>query len=248
MKNILPILLFACLLSSYAVEAQTKSFQELITESQIYTNSEKNISVSNFDDALPKKKSAGLAALYSFLLPGMGELYAGNYSSGKYFTIADGALWLTLVGMNAYGSNQRDNYIAFSRAFGGVQPDGKSDKFYADITGYNSVDDFNDRQLLDRNFEGVYNTDTHYWKWQSTEKRKEYKSTWKSSENAFNNIKFVSGALILNRLISAINAIRIVTAYNKSLKTKLSWNVAFGLDKFSDTMPTSLTLNFNTSF
>lgn len=248
MKNIFPILLFVCLLTPFGVEAQTKSFQELLTESQNYNNIEKTLPTNNFSDVIPKKKKAGLAALYSFLLPGMGELYAGNYNSGKYFTIADGALWVTLIGMNAYGSNQRDNYIAFSSAFGGVNTSGKSDKFYADIAGYNSVDDFNDQQLLDRNFEDVYSTDTHYWKWQSAEKRKEYKSTWTSSENAFNNIKFVSGALILNRLISVINAIRIVTAHNKALKSKLSWNVSFGLDKFSDTMPTSLSLNFNTLF
>jgi hypothetical protein len=37
-----------------------------------------------------QRKSPALAILYSILLPGMGELYAGDYSSGKYFTIADG--------------------------------------------------------------------------------------------------------------------------------------------------------------
>ena len=56
-----------------------------------------------------QKKNTGLAILYSALLPGMGELYAGDYSSGKYFTIADGVLWGGLIGVNAYAKNQEDN-------------------------------------------------------------------------------------------------------------------------------------------
>jgi hypothetical protein len=39
---------------------------------------------------IPGKKSAGLAALYSLVLPGMGELYAEGFSSGKYFLLAEG--------------------------------------------------------------------------------------------------------------------------------------------------------------
>ncbi len=248
MKNTIAILFFVSLLLSVKVSAQSKCFQELLTESQDCPKQDQN-SVNNFTDNFSRdKKSAGLAMLYSFILPGMGELYAGNYRSGKYFTIADGALWVTLAGMNTYGSNQRDSYIAFSKSFAGVNTNGKSDQFFADIGGYNSVDDFNNQQLLDRNFEGTYSTKTHYWKWQSAGKRKEYKSTWTSSESTFNNIKFVAGALILNRVISVINAIRIVSAYNKSLNPEVGWNVSLGLDKFSETMPTSLNVNLSTSF
>jgi len=248
MKNTFAILLFVSLLLSGKINAQSKSFQELLTESKNCPVGE-NVIESNYADNFSRnKKSTGLAMLYSFILPGMGELYGGNYSSGKYFTIADGALWITLSGMSVYGSNQRNNYIAFAKSFAGISTEGKTDKFYADIGGYNSVDDFNNQQLLDRNFEGTYNTETYYWKWQSTEKRKEYKNTWTSSESAFNSIKFVAGALILNRVISVINAIRIVHAYNKSLNTELGWKVSLGLDKFAETMPTSLTVNLSTSF
>jgi len=248
MKNTFAILLFVSLLFSCKINAQSKSFQELLKESQDCPISERVIESNYADNFSRSKKSTGLAMLYSFILPGMGELYGGNYNTGKYFTIADGALWITLSGMSAYGNNQRDNYIAFAKSFGGISANGKTDQFYADIAGYNSVDDFNNQQLLDRNFEGTYNADTHYWKWQNSEKRIEYKNTWTSSENAFNNIKFVAGALILNRVISVINAIRIVHAYNKSLNTELGWKVSLGLDKFAETMPTSLTVNLSTSF
>ena len=54
------------------------------------------------------KKNAGLAILYSLILPGMGELYAENYESGKYFTIADGVIWGFVAGFNIYGNRQEN--------------------------------------------------------------------------------------------------------------------------------------------
>src|SRR4030067_702992 len=56
----------------------------------------------------PEKKKPILGILYSLLLPGMGELYADSYSSGKYFTVAEGALWGIFTGMNIYGNCQKD--------------------------------------------------------------------------------------------------------------------------------------------
>jgi hypothetical protein len=49
------------------------------------------------------ERSVTLAVLYSLLLPGMGELYAGNFSSGKYYLIADAGLWLGYGGFQYYG-------------------------------------------------------------------------------------------------------------------------------------------------
>ena len=39
-----------------------------------------------------EKKAVGLAVVYSLVLPGMGELYADGFSSGKYFLIAEGVV------------------------------------------------------------------------------------------------------------------------------------------------------------
>jgi len=38
-------------------------------------------------------KSAGLAAFLSFLLPGLGQFYAGNASQGVMFIIFDVIIW-----------------------------------------------------------------------------------------------------------------------------------------------------------
>jgi hypothetical protein len=47
---------------------------------------------------------------------------------------------------------------------------------------------------------------------------------------------------------SAINAARLVAAYNKSLEEdEMSWNISVGLAN-NKNLPTSLTFNFYTSF
>ena len=103
------ILISTCL---FAQQQPVLSILEL--ENQI-SDSTENINYSNTSlNTSHLKKSTGLAILYSLLLPGMGELYAGNYSSGKYFTIAEGALWATFIGMNIYAGNQKDNYQAYA--------------------------------------------------------------------------------------------------------------------------------------
>jgi len=180
------------------------------------------------------KKKTGLAIIYSLLLPGMGELYAGSYESGKYFTIADGLFWGALVGFNVYGNWQENNYKEFAKSFGNANINGKKDKFFADMANYLDIEQYNHAMELNRRFSEVYNESTHYWKWRDQTQRKEYRTMWLASENAYNNIRFAIGALILNRLASAINAVRLVVKHNKKMKNNdLSWNFSFGMERLT---------------
>ena len=193
------------------------------------------------------KKNAGLAIIYSLLLPGMGELYAGSYSNGKYFTIADVLLWGTYAGINSYGNWRKSDYKAYAASNGGVNNSGKDANYYATIGDYLSIDQYNDQQALERNFAQMYDAKQYYWKWNTNEERRTYREMWTSSESAFNSLRFVAGALILNRIVSAINAVRLVSAFNKKQSTELGWNLSVGVND-SPTLPTSLILNFQTKF
>lgn len=194
-----------------------------------------------------QKKQTGLAIIYSALLPGMGELYAGNYSSGKYFTIADGILWGGLIGVSAYANNQEDNYKAYAVSFGSVDLTGKDDKYFANIGNYVDIYQYNHRQELDRNFEALYDETSDYWKWAGQEERSEYRSMWKSSEYANNSTRFIIGALVLNRIASIINAIRLVNAHNNNLKKELGWEVSFNYSN-TITRPDNFSMHFSTTF
>lgn len=239
------------LLSSSILFSQTdnqKSIQEL---KYSIKNSGDNIQESHADInsfQSNEKKSVGLGIVYSLLLPGMGELYADAYNTGKYFTIADGILWGTLVGMNAYSGWQEDNYKTYAASNADVINDGvKDEDFYANIGDYTSVYSYNDQKALERNFDEMYDEEAYFWKWNTTDERRTYRDMWNSSEQANNNIRFVVGGLILNRIISAINAARLVSSYNKSIEEEVSWNFSVGFMN-TPNLPTSLALNVQKSF
>src|ERR1035437_786680 len=192
------------------------------------------------------KKSIGLAIIYSLLLPGMGELYSGNYSSGKYFTIAEGTFWGTYIGMNAYSGWQKNRYHSFAASNGGVNVAGKSDDYYTNIGIYTDINEYNDDMARNGDFNKMYNTEQNYWKWTGSD-RKTYRTMWTASEQAHNNLRFVVGALVLNRVVSAINAARIAAAYNKNAFQELGWNISAGVSNFAS-LPPGVTLNFQLGF
>lgn len=182
-----------------------------------------------------RKKSRGLAVLYSLLMPGMGELYADNYSTGKYFTIADGIIWGVLSGFVIYGNNKEDDYKAYAQAYGHVNTNNKDDNYFGDIGVYENIDQFNTEKELNREFSAVYNVNSHYWSWADRSERKGYRAIWLSSENAKNNVRFAVGALFLNRVVSAIFAVRSVNAYNRRESSTMSWNVNFSVNQIQYT-------------
>lgn len=230
----------------YSQELSSQKILKLENDSKTRVKNNSGSEILNYQQNF-KKKNVGLAIVFSLMLPGMGELYADNYSSGKYFTIADAALWGTYLGMRTYGNNKKDDYKAFAASTGGVNNNGKDDTYYATIGDYLNIEDFNNEKALQRRFDEMYNTQQYYWDWKTTANRRTYRGMWTSSESAFNNLRFVAGALILNRVISAINAVRLVVAYNKRQSEELGWNVSVGVHR-EPTLPTSLTFNFQTKF
>lgn len=237
------ILSLVVLISSFVVAQSAAGLK--YSEFQIQNSRmqlENQPSYSSLPDS-PQKKSVGLAILYSMILPGMGELYAGGFDSGKYFTIADAALWSVFTGYTLYGDWKKDNYLTYAKSNAGINLDGMDSDFIANVSIYMSIDDYNRAMELNREFSRTYNKNLYNWNWADNDKRKEFRDLWSSSENAYNKVRFVVGAIVLNRVVSAINAVRLVSAYNKNLPKELSWNVYFGVeDKIN--LPESFTINF----
>lgn len=207
-------------------------------------NIQKNI-FSSFSDYQEKKKSPALAIIYSLLLPGMGELYAGNFESGKYFTFADVSLWTIYIGMNYYKNLQTDNFKAYAASMGNVKVEGKDEDYFANISEYLNIEEYNNDKALNRSFSEIYDVNKFYWKWSSQDERKQYRNLWVSSQQANNNLRFVAGALVLNRLISIINAIRLTASYNKKIKEEIGWNLYFKQD---NNLISDFSFNFITRF
>ncbi len=246
MKNII-LVFFIITNTLYSQTDSYQSFYELKQSIKTEINNDEIESSLNFNtDIKSGRKKTGLAIIYSLLLPGMGELYAESYSSGMYFTIAEGVLWGTYIGMNTYGNWQKDRYESYAITEAGINPDGKDEDYYSRLGIYSSIDQYNDQKALERNFDEMYDPDLYYWKWDTTEDRRTYRDIWISSEQTFNSLRFVIGAMIVNRLASVINAVRLVARYNNNLEEQ-SWNVSIGTMNHPN-LPSSLSLNFYTAF
>ncbi len=245
MKQIIAALLLASTLSF----SQTIIYKNhLSLENSIKKDSGSRIYFNNnlFSSEI-HRKSAGLAIIYSLLLPGMGELYAGSYSSGKYFTIAEAALWGMYFSFNTYSNWKRDKYIEYATYKAGVNPQGKGIKYYGIIGDYMNINDYNNSKARERNFSTMYSTNQYYWKWNSTRDRKSYRNLWTTSEVSHNALRFIIGGLILNRIASVINAVRLVTRYNKGINSETTWNISAGVSKPAN-LPYGIVVNFQTEF
>jgi len=158
---------------------QNKSNPTLELEQEIKNSPIQNdLNILAYTNAVStKKKSTGSAILYSLLLPGMGELYADGYNSGRYFTIVEGILWGTYIGMTVYANSKENDYKAFATTFASVNKEGKDETYFATIGEYDNIEYYNDQKALERNFDQMYNSPNFFWEWQSTEDRRTYRSS-----------------------------------------------------------------------
>ena len=177
-----------------------------------------------------QRKSVGLAVLYSLLLPGMGEYYSGSFSTGKYFLAAEGVLWLGYAGMDIYGISVRNDARQFAVAHAGLSPSGKDDQYFVNVSNFLSIDEYNQQKLRDRTPDQLYDPAAGFsWQWDSDADRAVFRDQRITSERAFNNLRFVVAAIVVNHIASAINAARSVILHNRG-EARSSGELQFGAD------------------
>ncbi len=211
---------------------------------------DKSVSLLPVEKDAAAKKSSGVALLLSAILPGMGEYYAGTFStSGKYFTIAESGFLACYIGINTYAKWQKESYKSFAISKGGSKGTNFNDDYYANIGNYSNITQYNNEKAANQQYNQLYDVNNDYWSWGTETARKEYRAMWVASQHANNNLRFVVGGMLLNRLFSIINAVRSVKAYNNSEDTGSNTDV---LSKFEITFYqeniNSLTANCKVSF
>lgn len=229
--RLLPLLLCAIFaLTPQLARAQKISQPKLFADKVATFIAKDFVGAINLDiEPAPSEKSPALAALLSFLLPGLGELYAGRFESGQYFLAADAALILGVATLAVYGNVQRADYQTFARLYANVSGSDKSNEFWRDIADWQSRDAFNESRLRRRQYADIYDS-ADDWRWQSVAHRQRYREIWASSETAFQSSYYVIAAMGVNRLLSAINAARLV---NEANSKKLGSNILISSRAFS---------------
>jgi hypothetical protein len=153
------------------------------------------------------RKSASDAVLRSILLPGWGQRYSGHRVRGALFTAADAGIWLGLAYSYQAWQFGEDQYLAFSQEHASIAGAHTHD-FYVDIGNYGDRDAFNAARRQQRDYANQYRGADNWWEWDSAANRLTFKDLRIQADRNKNRISYLIGALVLNRLVSAIDASR----------------------------------------
>jgi hypothetical protein len=255
MMRKLLLILFLLILwtsSSYSDEIALKDNLLSAIPQIVSASSDKDDSGEVFDiwhrqeeSKLKYRKSTTKAAFLSLILPGAGEYYAESKAKAPVFVGTDAALWIGFFGLRSYGSWLKKDYRTYAAEHAGVELNGKGDDFFEDITYYQSRDEYNQFALLYSNGSlNPYPQDEFWdWQWDEGTSRYYYRELRNKSKSAYRKSLFVAGLLVANRIVSAIDAIRVVKDYNRKKSLEISSvRIDFRVNPFSSNPHFKLTL------
>ena len=174
-----------------------------------------------------KELSMSRAILYSLLLPGLGDWYAGKKDRAKAFFIVDATLWTAFIVFQVQGHRREDGYQEFAQTFAGITGTDHSDDFYSVLGQYGSSGsyeaDFKKESRLELwpsvsydDLESYYVEnrveDFEEWAWQTFDSRVDYRSMRSSSKVAYRRSGYVIAVAALNRVVASVFAWQAVKA------------------------------------
>ncbi len=181
-----------------------------------------NLSAENFS---PKK-----AFLKSVLIPGMGQKYTKSYTSMGIFFGSEIGIILSYFAFSNKRDSFEDSYKILARTKGGSTYSGDSD-YYQTMQRYMSSDDYNAKIQFDawEYFYLIHNDYDSYeqyvqeksipaekaWSWQSKKDWDKYHKLRNDRQSFDVYAKLAVGAVIVNHIISGIDALRTARYKNK---------------------------------
>jgi hypothetical protein len=162
------------------------------------------------NDSIPDNSSGSLsiggAFLRSALIPGWGQRRAGTKTAARNFFVAEVLLWSGFATLQVHGHWLQNDYKLFAAAHAGVTLTDKDDQFFVDLGNFISVDEFNQNRLRRRDVEGLYDSATHFWRWDTEANQIKFANLRKRSERSFSRANLVVAGVIANHIISGIHA------------------------------------------
>lgn len=196
------------------------------------------------------QKSKFKAALFSAILPGSGEYYSNNKKSAITSFATETIIWLGYFGFLEQAKWVENDYKKYVYAYSGCNIRNGSDEYYDDLQNYFSSGDFNNNvsiwarwrlELTDSELEYYdleewsssdctdFLDDNLYqgnkeWDWQSKEVWYRYGELRRKKNEYIIMAKFTIGAMIINRVVSMIKAVRSTSDYNKGLSLNYNFD------------------------
>jgi hypothetical protein len=177
----------------------------------------------------PEKKSASRAFFYSLLLPGTGEAYVGAKTQSKIFLGIEIVAWGLVIANVINVDMRQDDYKNYAVRHASVIRNGKDDQYWIDIGKFDTIFEYNEQRIRERDIDALYPENRFWvWNWDNTENRFFYDSQRIETREIEQTRLYFFGAIALNHLISAINALRLANAYNRKLdELSLKFNVGY---------------------
>ncbi len=167
-------------------------------------------------------RSPAKAAALSLLLPGLGQRYA-NHGSWKgaatVFALADVASWVGLFRTSALRDQRIDSYQALAATRAHADVNGKDRRFFLNLATYQSSDEYLEIQLRNRAWDQLdyVSAPEFQWQWDSPQDFANFRDLRNSAETLDRRTSVIIAAMVANRVVSALFAVRAAGRSNRSL-------------------------------
>jgi len=174
----------------------------------------------------------------SLIIPGWGQKTLGKPKRARFYNYIESGILLTLISSSTFSNIEKKNYKAFASRHAGISSSGKDHKYWVDIGNYNSINAYNDEHLRNREIDDLYSDNNKWsWEWDLELNRKIFENKRIRSDQLELFATFSVGALILNHLISSIDALYLKRiSSNNSLSINPYKNLILGSIGYSLTL------------
>ena len=146
--------------------------------------------------------------LKSLLIPGWGQYSQNRKGAALAFLGMETILWGGMIGVKTYGNWLEGDYQAYANSHANIDPSGKNHDFYVDIGNYDTRDEYNEIQQLERDWNSLYLGSEYNWEWDSSANRTTFEDVRIKSDLYKNSSIYFAGAIVVNHLAAAIDAAR----------------------------------------
>lgn len=240
-------MLAVVLLSAMSATADTQSVHVLASQYQGARLDESGLSLSDdtpVKDVEPRpssgssgsggsdEKSPIVAFMLSCVLPGWGEIYAGETTRGRWFMASEAAIWAGYGTFRVQEGLRIDDFEEFAEVFAGAN-DGANAGYLSDMGDYiRSEGDNSYNQSVRREARSLFPNDLeaqaaylaangYYgdlaWDWGDKDRFYEYRELRLAASRSDRNAFFMTGLALLNRALSAIDSAWMARRHNAGI-------------------------------
>ena len=163
---------------------------------------------SGFSQSQEKSKKTLNPVIQSALIPGWGQKSLQYSDRSRLFTYVETGLLISILGSTTYANILKKNYIAFAVEHAAISSAGKNHKYWVDIGNFKTIEDYNDEHLRNREMDDIYDGNLRWsWDWDEDSNRNAFEQKRILSDQMKQVATFGAGAIVLNHIVSAIDAL-----------------------------------------